>query len=128
VWFYDLQADGWSLDDKRNPLMADEKLGVLAELSEDEHAKNNLPDVLRRWVERDGAELKRARTEQSFSVPKRDIAVLGYDLSLNRYKEVVHDEVAHRSPVEILDELDRLEKEIADGMTQLREMLAGGAA
>ncbi|MFI2562452.1 N-6 DNA methylase, partial [Nocardia farcinica] len=128
VWFYDVQADGWSLDDKRNPLLDVGKLGALAELSDDEHAKNNLPDVLRRWAERDGAELERARTEQSFCVPKDDIAAQGYDLSLNRYKEVVHEEVEHRSPTEILDELDRLEKEITDGMAQLREMLSGGAA
>ncbi|MGV9924499.1 type I restriction-modification system subunit M [Nocardia rhamnosiphila] len=126
VWFYDVQADGMSLDDKRNPLLAADKLGALAELSEDEHAKNNLPDVLRRWAERDGAELKRSRTDQSFCVPKDDIAAQGYDLSLNRYKEIVHEEVEHRSPTEILDELDRLEKEITDGMAQLREMLAGG--
>ena len=97
-------------------------------LSEDEHTKNNLPDVLRRWAERDGAESERARTEQSFCVPKADIAAQGYDLSLNRYKEIVHEEVEHRSPTEILDELDRLEKEITDGIAQLREMLAGGAA
>lgn len=124
VWFYDVQADGMSLDDKRNPLLAADKLGALAELSEDEHAKNNLPDVLRRWAERDGAELERSRTDQSFCVPKDDIAAQGYDLSLNRYKEIVHEEVEHRSPTEILDELDRIEKEITDGMTQLREMLA----
>ncbi len=128
VWFYDVQADGLSLDDKRNPLVGEGKLGPLAELSEDEHAKNNLPDVLRRWAERDGAELERARTEQSFCVPKDDIAAQAYDLSLNRYKEIVHEEVAHRSPTEILDELDRLEKEITDGIAQLREMLAGGPA
>ncbi|WP_435278774.1 HsdM family class I SAM-dependent methyltransferase, partial [Rhodococcus yananensis] len=128
VWFYDVQADGMSLDDKRNPLLDAEKLGALAELSDDEHMKNNLPDVLRRWVERDGSEMERARTEQSFCVPKDDIAAQGYDLSLNRYKEIVHEEVEHRAPTEILDELDRLEEEITDGMAQLREMLAGGAA
>nr|WP_206040163.1 class I SAM-dependent DNA methyltransferase [Rhodococcus sp. HNM0563] len=128
VWFYDVQADGMSLDDKRNPLLDADKLGALAELSDDEHVKNNLPDVLRRWADRDGGELERARTEQSFCVPREDIAAQGYDLSLNRYKEIVHEEVEHRAPTEILDELDRLEKDIVDGMAQLREMLAGGAA
>ena len=111
-----------------NPLLDEGKLGALAELSEDEHAKNNLPDVLRRWADRDGAELDRARTEQSFCVQKDDIAAQGYDLSLNRYKEIIHEEVEHRAPTEILDELNRLEKEIVDGLAQLREMLAGGAA
>ncbi|GGK40514.1 type I restriction-modification system subunit M [Nocardia camponoti] len=124
VWFYDVQSDGWSLDDKRNPLLDEDKLGVLAELTDAELAKNNLPDVLRRWSSRETSELARARTEQSFCVPRSDIAAQGYDLSLNRYKEIDHEEVEHRSPQIILDELDRLENEIADGMAQLREMLA----
>ena len=100
VWFYDVTADGWSLDDKRTPLLDEAKLGCApAEpLTDDEHAKNNLPDVLARWAERDGAERERARTEQSFCVPKADIVAEGYDLSLNRYKEIVHDEVEHRPP------------------------------
>lgn len=128
VWFYDVQADGYSLDDKRNPLLDEGKLGVSAVLDESEHEKNNLPDVLRRWADRDGSEVARARTEQSFCVPKEDIAAQGYDLSLNRYKEIVHEEIEHRAPEVILDELERIEKEISDGMAQLREMLAGGAA
>ena len=49
VWFYDVDADGWSLDDKRTPLLPEEKLGVTAALTAEEHAKNNLPDVLARW-------------------------------------------------------------------------------
>ncbi|YCN58461.1 N-6 DNA methylase [Rhodococcus erythropolis] len=127
VWFYDVQSDGYSLDDKRNPLLDEEKLGVLATVSGDEHSKNNLPDVLHRWNLRDSHEVARPRTEQSFCVPKADIVAQGYDLSLNRYKEIVHEEVEHRHPAAILDDLDRLEKEIADGMAQLRDMLAGGA-
>ena len=111
VWFYDVEADGWSLDDKRNPLLSEEKLGpVSAEtLTAEEHAKNNLPDVLARWRDRAGAERERPRTAQSFCVPKADIAAQGYDLSLNRYKEVVHEDVVHRSPKEILAELARIE-------------------
>ncbi len=124
VWFYDVQADGWSLDDKRTPLLPEDKLGPTpaAALAEGEHAKNNLPDVLARWEARD-AERKRARTEQSFLVPKADIAAAGYDLSLNRYKEVVHDEVEHRSPREIIAELKGLEAEIADGLAELEGMV-----
>jgi len=58
VWFYDVQADGWSLDDKRTPLLSDDKLGSTPKtaLVEDEHGENNLPDVLARWTERDGKE------------------------------------------------------------------------
>ncbi len=129
VWFYDLQADGWSLDDKRQPLLSENQLGTrpAQTLSEAEHAKNNLPDVLARWAKRDekgeGDEHTRPRTAQSFCVPKADIAANGYDLSLNRYKEVVHQQVQHRAPAEILAELARLEDEIAQGTKALAEML-----
>lgn len=84
VWFYDLQADGYSLDDKRTPLLPDEKLGVqfTSPLTAEEHAKNNLPDALVRFAGRDGAELENPRTAQSFCVPKAEIAGTGtYDLS-----------------------------------------------
>jgi type I restriction enzyme M protein len=87
VWFYDIQADGWSLDDKRTPLLSEDKLGCLptTHLTADEHAKNNLPDVQARWRSL-GAEGDRSRTEQSFLVPKADIVAQGYDLSINRYR------------------------------------------
>ena|SRR5665647_1942756 len=126
VWFYDVQADGWSLDDKRTPHLSEDKLGPApsTELTEDDHVKNNLPDVLVHWKERDNNELKRSRTEQSFCVPKTDIAAKGYDLSLNRYKEVVHEEVEHRPPKEILESLAKLEAEIQKGMTELEGMLS----
>jgi len=123
VWFYDLQADGRSLDDKRTPLLAEDKLGVTATLTGDEHAKNNLPDALARWNERDGAELDRARTDQSFCVPRADIVANDYDLSINRYKEVVYDEIEYPAPAEILDELTLLEKEIQKGIEDLKAML-----
>lgn len=125
VWFYDVDADGWSLDDKRMPLLPEEKLGPVPQqkLTADDHAKNNLPDLLARWNDRAGKERKRPRTAQSFCVPKADIAAQGYDLSLNRYKEVVHEEVLHASPKEILADLAKLETEIQAGMKELAEML-----
>jgi type I restriction enzyme M protein len=125
VWFYDVDADGWSLDDKRTPLLAEERLGSTPSppLSPEEHGKNNLPDVLARWFARDGAERERPRTAQSFCVAKADIAAQGYDLSLNRYKEVVHDEIEHRSPREILAELAKMEEEIQRGMKELEGLL-----
>lgn len=107
VWFYDVHADGFSLDDKRNPIEA-----------------NDLLDVLARWSDRHTAERDRARTDQSFVVPKADIAAQGYDLSLNRYKEVLHDEVEHRSPLEIIADIELLETEIVNGLAELRELLA----
>ena len=134
VWFYDCQADGFSLDDKRNALLPPEKLGpapgkrqlghfVGLALSEDEHARNNLPDIAARWDKRHGEERQRARTAQSFCVPKAEIAAAGYDLSINRYKEVVHEAAEHRPPREIIAELKALEKEIAEGLVELEGML-----
>ncbi len=136
VWFYDVDADGWSLDDKRTPLLSDDKLGPvplavdrgdkpsgLSVLTAEEHLKNNLPDVLVRWTERDGSERERPRTAQSFCVTNSDIAQLGYDLSLNRYKEQVADERKHTAPRTILADLAALEIEIKAGLEQLDEML-----
>lgn len=116
VWFYDVRADGFTLDDKRTPIEA-----------------NDLPDVLARWqsltepAEVRSPEHDRPRTAQSFLVPKQEIVDNGYDLSINRYKEIEHEEVEHRSPEEILDELEALEGEIAEGLKRLRGMLASKA-
>jgi type I restriction enzyme M protein len=125
VWFYEVTADGQSLDDKRTMLLDESKFGPRPDsaLTEAEHAKNNLPDTLARWRGRFTSEHSRARTEQSFCVPKADIVTEGYDLSLNRYKEVVHPEVEHRPPLEIIADLERLEGEIQHGLRGLRAML-----
>jgi type I restriction enzyme M protein len=125
VWFYDVQADGISLDDKRTPLLPDSKLGPIpaAPLDPDEHLKNNLPDVLKRWSQRSGTERERPRTAQSFLVPKADIAGAGYDLSLNRYKEVEHEEVQYDPPAKLLAELRGIETEISEGLRKLEEMV-----
>ncbi len=110
VWFYDMQADGYSLDDKRNPLDASK------------HENNNLPDILKRWQKR-AKETSRARTDQSFLVPKTEIAGNDYDLSINRYKQVVHEAVQYDPPQKILAELKALEVEIMRGMEDLEGML-----
>lgn len=125
VWFYDVQADGMSLDDKRQMLVGEDKFGAvpMKPLDEDEHKKNNLPDVVARWRERDGAERQNPRTAQSFTVPRDEIAAADYDLSLNRYKEVVHEAAEHRPPKEIIAELLKLEDEIAEGLRELEGML-----
>ncbi len=106
VWFYDVRADGFSLDDKRNAVEADD-----------------LPDVLARWQARN-SEKDRARTEQSFLVPKSDIVSQGYDLSLNRYKEIVYDDVEHRAPHDIISDIQKLDAEIANQLAELKAMLA----
>jgi type I restriction enzyme M protein len=125
VWFYDMTADGFSLDDKRQPLLSEDLLGTTPSraLTSDEHARNNLPDVLARWHQREGKERARARTEQSFTVKREEIAAADYDLSLNRYKEVVHDQVEHVSPQQLIAELNALEDEIQAGLKQLEDML-----
>ncbi len=144
VWFYDVDADGMSLDDKRTELLPSEKLGPVpvVPLTAADHAKNNLPDILARWnslrrstgvppvsspggrvIPNAPSERTRPRTAQSFCVPKADLVAQGYDLSLNRYKEVVHEEVAHRPPAEIIKALAKLETEIQQGMKELEGML-----
>lgn len=110
VWFYDMQADGFSLDDKRT------------ELDRSKHENDNIPDILARWRNR-AAEKNRKRTEQSFLVPKAEIAANGYDLSINRYKEVAYEEVKYDSPQQILRELQTLESEIQREMAELQAML-----
>ncbi len=123
VWFYDVRADGFTLDDKRTPTEA-----------------NDLPDALNRWrtlhsalpKEAEGRlegnpELTRPRTAQSFMVPKSEIAAQGYDLSLNRYKEIEHEQVNHRPPAEILADLMALEQEIAEATVALADSLNAGA-
>ena len=125
VWFYDVKADGWSLDDKRTAMLPEDKMGVRPRtaLESGDHSRNNLPDILARWAGRAGAERKRARTDQSFCVPKADLVAQSHDLSLNRYKEAVHAEATHRPPGEILAGLDALEMEIQRGMAELRGMV-----
>lgn len=110
VWFYDMQADGFSLDDKRN------------QLDLKKHETNNIPDIINRWGNLK-AEAKRKRTEQSFLVPKAEIAENGYDLSINRYKEIVYEEVKYDPPEKILAELKEMEEEIQRGILELEGML-----
>jgi type I restriction enzyme M protein len=125
VWFYDVEADGWSLDDKRTPLLAEEKLGPAPKraLTQEEHAHNNLPDVLARWSAREKGERDRTRTAQSFCVPRAEIAAQDFDLSVKRYKEIVLAQVEHRAPREVLRDLAGLEAEISRGMKELERML-----
>ena len=106
VWFYDMKQDGFSLDDKRTP----------------QPDKSDLPDLLKRWKNL-AKEKSRARTDQSFLVPKAEIVANKYDLSLNRYKEVVHEVVDHDSPKKILIRLAKLEDEIAKGRKELEGLL-----
>jgi type I restriction enzyme M protein len=115
VWFYDVEADGWSLDDKRTPLLSEDKLGPVPPnlLTVGDDDKNNLPDVLTRWAERN-------RDERE---PKADIVAQAYDLSVGRYREVVHEAIEHRSPKEILAELAKVEQEIQRGMKELEGIL-----
>jgi type I restriction enzyme M protein len=125
VWFYDLEADGWSLDDKRQPLLPEAKLGAIPiePFTDGEHARNNLPDVLMRWKERNDKERGRPRTAQSFSVPKVDIQAQNYNLSFNYYKDVSNKEVEHISPKQLLAELTQIEDEIYQGLENLKEMV-----
>jgi len=107
VWFYDMKADGFSLDDKRTPI-----------------EENDIPDILARFHNLEG-EQDRKPTDQSFFVDKSAIVANDYDLSINRYKEVVYEKVQYDPPKVILDRLDQLNHDIAAKMQELRGLLGG---
>jgi len=139
IWFYDIQADGRSLDDKRTSLLEERLLGpwpkeepvdpddptetpVPAELTSEQLAKNNLPDVVARFFNQEG-EKSRERTEQSFLVPVEEIREADYDLSMNRYKEIVFEQEETRDPKEIIAEIEALDTQIAGALAELKGML-----
>lgn len=105
VWFYDMKADGYSLDDKRNPI-------------ED----NDINDIIERFSNLD-KEVDRKRTEQSFFVPVEEIRDNGYDLSINKYKEIEYEEVKYDSPQEIMLRIRELEMDITARIKELAEMI-----
>ena len=116
VWFYDIEADGLSLDDKRTPLLPAISWGRSDSGADRRGAREEQsPRRARALGQARRCRGQGARTDQSFCVPKADIVAQGYDLSLNRYKEVVHEEVEHKPPLEILAELAQLEKDIQQG-------------
>ena len=110
VWFYDMKADGYSLNDHRTPL--DLK----------KHDENNIPDILNRFKNID-EESKRKRIDQSFMVPVEEIRKEGYDLSINRYKEIIYEEIEYDSPKKIIADIKKLEKEIQNELSELDGML-----
>lgn len=105
VWFYDMKADGFTLDDKRSEI-----------------SDNDIPDIIERFRHLEEEE-NRERTEQSFFVPKQEIVDNGYNLSINKYKKAEYIPVEYPPTSEILDKLDELEREITAGLKELREML-----
>ena len=105
VWFYDMTADGFSLDDKRSPV-----------------AENDIPDIVARFHNPE-EEKDRPRTEKSFLVPKAEIVENGYDLSINKYKKTEYKPVEYPPTSEIMDELDKLEWQITEGLRELRGMV-----
>ncbi len=105
VWFYDMRADGFSLDDKRTPI-----------------AENDIPDIVSRFHDLE-AERSRSRTEQSFLVPKDEIIDNGYDLSINKYKKTEYVPVEYPPTSEIIAELKALEAEIQRGIEELEGMV-----
>lgn len=105
VWFYDMKADGFSLDDKRS-----------------EVTENDIPDIIERFHHLD-QESDRKRTEQSFFVPKQEIADNDYDLSINKYKTVEYVVEKYLSTDEIMTKIENIEQDIILGLAELRAML-----
>lgn len=105
VWFYDMKADGFSLDDKRQ-----------------EVSENDIPDIINRFHKLE-EENERDRTEQSFFVPVRDIIDNEYDLSINKYKEVVYEQVQYESTTVIMEKIEKIESEIQTELAELKKLL-----
>ena len=106
VWFYDMQADGFSLDDKREPVK-----------------ENDIPDIIERFKNRHlKDEQNRKRTEKSFFVEKEEIANNGYDLSINKYKEIVVKRKEYRKTEELFEELNDNMKELLPRIKKLKEL------
>jgi len=105
VFFYDVGADGYSLDDKRDPI-----------------TDSDLPDALVRWRKKN-AKKDTDRTAKHFMVPLKEIEEKGFDLSINRYKEATHREVKYEPPKKIIAKLRKLEAEIAKDLGELEAML-----
>lgn len=131
VWFYDMKADGKSLDDKRN-LLVDEEVfdafsfgsgaNALTEKQQRElHDKFNLPEILKRYPNRNKEE--RARTEQSFLVPYSEIENNDWDLSINRYKEIVYEEIKYDKPSIIIERIKKLSNERIELLGTLSDKL-----
>ncbi|MGY3570276.1 type I restriction-modification system subunit M [Vibrio paucivorans] len=124
VWFYDMQADGFSLDDKRSQLFKDGETPT--------HEQSNIADIIERFntltnedstPNSDSPEYKRKKTEQSFMVPVADISKNDFDLSINRYKEVVYEEVQYDAPKDILKRIKTLQNSMAKGLADLEGLL-----
>ena len=105
VWFYDMRSDGFSLDDKRTPVV-----------------ENDIPDIIARFHDLKN-EARRQRTEQSFFVPKTEIVENGYDLSINKYKKTEYKPVKYPPTQEIMADLHELEMQITAGLAELEGML-----
>jgi len=105
VWFYDMQADGFSLDDKRTAI-----------------TDNDITDIIDRFHNPEG-EKERERTEKSFFVPKQEIVDNDYDLSINKYKKTVYEAVEYPSTEELMAELLELQKKISENIKKLEELL-----
>ncbi|WP_286407980.1 N-6 DNA methylase [Myroides marinus] len=105
VWFYDMKADGFSLDDKRNPIET-----------------NDIPDIVARFhhLEEEGA---RVRTDASFMVPVAEIRDNSFDLSINKYKEVVYEEIVYESPNTIITQIEAIEAERKQLLNELKQLL-----
>lgn len=105
VWFYDMQADGFSLDDKRSPIK-----------------ENDIPDIIERFHNRE-KESERTRTDKSFFVPKQEIVDNEYDLSINKYKKIEYTAIEYPPTEEIMKKLFELEKQIGGELQALKKML-----
>ena len=105
VWFYDMKADGFSLDDKREPI-----------------DKNDIPDIIERFNHLEN-EKSRTRKDQSFFVDKQEIIENDYDLSINKYKEFEYEEIDYPPTSEIISKIEKLNREAVESLSELKKLL-----
>jgi type I restriction enzyme M protein len=127
IWFYDMQADGYSLDDKRTPLATEfESFHDIERLIGQRQVNGtDIPDILLRWKNLKD-EIKRERTEKSFFVPVKEVIDNNYDLSINRYKEVIYQSNQYKKPELIIADIKNLDKERVKLLEDLQALIKNG--
>lgn len=105
VWFYDMQADGYSLDDKRTLIK-----------------ENDISDIINRFKNMSG-EINRIRTDRSFMVPSDELVKNDYNLVVSKYKEIEHSDIKYDSPLEIMEKIENLEIKIMSGLQKLKKSI-----
>ncbi len=106
IWFYEMQNDGYTLDDKRNKI-----------------DRSDLQDIVKQYHERSTAKPAAETSGKSFFVTKKEVVDNDYDLSLSKYKQEVYEEIVYEKPAMIFEKLESIETNISKGLKELKELI-----